>query len=334
MVNAGLDLVDESSLLESGRRTLELEGATLLDLARGLTPAFSKVCRVLCATTGKVILLGVGKSGHIARKIAATMASTGTPAIFLHPTECAHGDIGTIEATDTILALSHSGSSDEILAIVPALRAIGATIVAMTGRADSALAQEADFHLTVETTTEACPLGLAPTTSTTAMLAMGDAIAIALLEIKNFSPGDFARSHPAGKLGRRLTTTIADVMTPAAEVPTIAPTATVAAALPDMARGRLGMIVIGSETDVMGIFTDGDLRRTLEAAVDIHSTTIGDRMTGTPVAIATTALATSAVSVMETNTILTLLASENPTVRPLTLAGAISMHHLLSKDII
>ena len=262
--------------------------------------AFRAAVGLMLDCSGRVVVSGMGKSGHVARKIAATLASTGTPAFFVHPAEASHGDLGMITAADVFIALSNSGNSEELLAIVPALKRQGAKLIAMTGNAQSSLARHADVHLDAAVAKEACPLNLAPTASTTAQLALGDALAVALLEARGFGPEDFARSHPGGALGRRLLTRVRDVMRTGADVPCVHADATLPEAILEISRKGLGMTAIVDHDDrVAGIFTDGDLRRLLEKTLDLTHVRLADVMTRGPVTIAPEALAAEAAELMD-----------------------------------
>jgi arabinose-5-phosphate isomerase len=324
--------VSDAGLSASGRRVLESETRALTALAQRLDGEFSAACRLLLACSGRVVCTGMGKSGHIARKIAATLASTGTPAFYMHPGEAAHGDLGMVTDADVVLALSYSGESDEILLLLPAIRRQGNRLVAMTGRPRSSLAREADVHLDVGVPEEACPLDLAPTASTTAALAMGDALAIALLEARGFTADDFARSHPAGALGRRLLLHITDVMHAGVEVPRVRAEASLSEALVEMSRKRLGMTaVVDGDGRLLGLYTDGDLRRTLDdTAVDLRATRIGDVMTRNPRTIGADALAVEAAQLMEAHKInaLVVLDAEG------RVAGALNIHDLLRARVV
>jgi arabinose-5-phosphate isomerase len=275
---------------------------------------------------GRVLVSGIGKSGHVARKIAATLSSTGTPAYFVHPAEASHGDVGMIEAGDVFIALSNSGESEELVGILPAVKRRGAKLIALTGRPDSTLARQADALLDAAVTQEACPLNLAPTASTTAALALGDALAVALLDARGFSAEDFHRSHPGGTLGRRLLSHVADVMRRGEDVPAIPADASLKQAIMEMSRGRLGMTAVVDEARrVKGIFTDGDLRRVLEkATTDLHATRIVDVMTPGPRTIGPEALAAEAVRLMELHKINQMLVVDEQG----TLVGALNMHDL------
>lgn len=292
-----------------GRRVIREEAQALSALEARVGTAFEQACDLLLACRGRVVCTGMGKSGHIARKIAATLASTGTPAFYLHPGEASHGDLGMVTPRDVVLALSYSGESDEILTIVPALKRLGVPLIAMTGRTGSALAGHAEVHLDVSVPSEACPHKLAPTTSTTASLALGDALAVAVLEARGFTAEDFARSHPAGALGRRLLLTIRDVMHADEDVPRVRPEASIAEALMVMSRGRLGMTaVVDADGRLLGVFTDGDLRRALDnATLDVRRDAVWQVMGRSPKTIAPDELASAAVHAMEEHKINALI---------------------------
>ncbi|WP_394005181.1 KpsF/GutQ family sugar-phosphate isomerase [Luteimonas sp. WGS1318] len=293
------------SFAESGRRVFAVEVEGLQAVAARLDGAFSAACARMLECRGRVVCTGMGKSGHVARKIAATLASTGTPAFYVHPGEAGHGDLGMITDADVVLALSYSGESDEILMLLPVLKRQGNPLIAMTGRPASTLASAADVHLDISVPAEACPLALAPTSSTTASLAMGDALAVALLEARGFTADDFARSHPAGALGRRLLLHIRDVMHGGDEIPAVTADATLADALMEMSRKRLGMTVVVDDAQrLIGLYTDGDLRRTLtDPAIDVRNARIADVMTRDPSFVDADALAVEAARLMETRKI-------------------------------
>ena len=323
--------VSDTELLAMGRRVLRIEADAVAALAERLGDDFVRAVRLILDHTGRVIVCGIGKSGHIGRKLAATFASTGTPAYFVHAAEAAHGDLGMITAADVVVALSNSGASEELLTIVPLVKRQGARLIAITGNPASPLAREADVHLDAAVAEEACPLNLAPTASTTAALALGDALAVALLDARGFSPDDFARSHPGGSLGRRLLTHVRDVMRPADQVPLIAEQAPLSEALLAMTKGGLGMTAIGHrDQPVKGIFTDGDLRRTLARAIDIRTLTIGEVMTPSPRGIAAEALAVEAAEMMERLRISQLLVLDANG----HLLGALNTHDLMLAKVI
>jgi len=317
--------------LDLGRQTLAIEAAAVDALKGRLDQAFADAVGLILACSGRLIVSGMGKSGHVARKIAATMASTGTPAYFVHPAEASHGDLGMITRQDILLALSNSGESEELLRIVPAIKRQGARLIAMTGVPDSTLAREADIHLDAGVAQEACPLNLAPTASTTAALALGDALAVALLDARGFGPEDFARSHPGGSLGRRLLTHVHDVMRPLDKVPVVAPETAFSDAIVAMSRGGLGLVAIADPAGrPLGIFTDGDLRRAFEKRLDLHRGVIADFMNPAPRLIAPDRLAVEAVEMMERLRINGLLVAEDEG----PLLGALNMHDLFTAKVI
>jgi arabinose-5-phosphate isomerase len=316
----------------SGRRVIEIETQGLTAIAERIDGAFSDACRLLLGGNGRVVCTGMGKSGHIARKIAATLASTGTPAFYMHPGEAGHGDLGMVTDADVVLALSNSGETDELLMLLPVLKRQGNAVIAMTGRPQSTLAREADVHLDVSIPAEACPLDLAPTTSTTAALALGDALAVALLEARGFTADDFARSHPAGALGRRLLLHITDVMHGGDDVPRVRASATLSEALVEMSRKRLGMTaVVDGDGRLLGLYTDGDLRRTLDdAAIDLRATRIDAVMTKSPKTIGSDALAVEAAQLMEAHQINALLVLDEAR----HVVGALNIHDLLRARVV
>ena len=317
--------------LELARRVLAIEADAVRALTERLDAQFVAALELIASRSGRVIVSGIGKSGHIARKIASTMASTGTSAYFVHPAEASHGDLGMIEPGDVFIALSYSGSSEELLAIVPLVKRRGAKLIAMTGNASSALAREADVHLDAGVAQEACPLNLAPTASTTAALALGDALAVALLERHGFSAADFARSHPKGRLPRQALVHVADVMRKGADLPTVALGAGALEAISEITRGRLGMTaVVDADRRAHGIFTDGDLRRALEKGVDFGAAKVDDVMTRAPRTLSPDALAVEAVQLMEAHKISQLLVVDESGV----LLGALNMHDLFRAKVI
>ncbi len=328
----GTDAVDDAALGASGRRVLEIEQQGLQAIAGRLDGDFAQACRLMLGCRGRVVCTGMGKSGHVARKIAATLASTGTPAFYMHPGEAGHGDLGMVTDADIVLALSYSGESDELLMLLPVLKRQGNALIAMTGRPQSTLAMGADVHLDVSVPAEACPLDLAPTASTTASLAMGDALAVALLEARGFTADDFARSHPAGALGRRLLLHIADVMHAGDEIPTVSEDASLSDVLVEMSRKRLGMTaVVDDDGRLLGLYTDGDLRRTLaDPAIDMRSARIVEVMTRSPVTIGSEALAVEAARLMETHRINALLVVDGDD----RVVGALNIHDLLRARVV
>lgn len=321
----------DNSAIDMARRVLRIESDAVAALAGRIDGDFAHAVRLILESAGRVIVTGIGKSGHIGRKLAATLASTGTPAYFVHAAEAAHGDMGMITPADIVIALSNSGTSEELLTIVPLVKRQGARLIAMTGNPGSPLAREADVHLDSGVSEEACPLNLAPTASTTAALALGDALAVAVLDARGFSPDDFARSHPGGALGRRLLTHVRDVMRPADRVPVIGHNAQVGEALLAMTRGGLGMTAVATDGGtIAGIFTDGDLRRSLERGLDLRKQKIGDIMTRNPQSIGPDALAVEAAEMMERLRIsqLLVIASDG------ALAGALNTHDLMQAKVI
>ena len=320
------DTLDRTQLLDRGRKVLDTEIAGIAAVKERLHEAFVSACELLHSCKGRVVVSGMGKSGHIGNKIAATLASTGTPAFFLHPGEAGHGDIGMITAGDVLLALSNSGETNELLTILPVVKRLGVPIIAMTGRANSTLGRAAAVVLDVSVPEEACPHNLAPTASTTATLAMGDALAVAILEARGFTQDDFARSHPGGSLGRRLILRIQDVMRTGEQLPFVKPDTALRDGLLEMSRKGLGMTaVVDDEMHVLGIFTDGDLRRTLDRDADLRSRAMSEVMTPNPRTIKAELLAAEAVHLMETARITQLLVVDDQNV----LIGALNVHDLL-----
>jgi arabinose-5-phosphate isomerase len=318
-------------MIERAVETLRIESEAIRLLQSRIDATFAHACEIVLACRGRVVVSGIGKSGHIGRKIAATLASTGTPAFFVHPTEASHGDLGMITPDDVFLALSNSGSTEELLAIVPLVKRRGARLIAITGNAASPLAVLADAHLDAGVEREACPLNLAPTASTTAALALGDALAVALLDARGFGPDDFASSHPGGALGRRLLTHVSDVMRSADAVPSVPLDAPLADAILEITRKRMGMTaVLGERGTVAGIFTDGDLRRLLERSGDIRALRVADVMTSSPSTIGPNALAAEAVRIMEDRRISQLLVVDEAR----RLVGALQIHDLLAAKVV
>ena len=311
--------------------TFDIEAAAIVGLKAQVGEAFGQAVQLLLATRGRVVVMGMGKSGHIGRKIAATLASTGTPALFVHPAEASHGDLGMVTAHDAVLMISNSGESEEINTLVPVLKRLGAPLIAMTGNANSSMAQYADLWLNTAVEKEACPLNLAPTASTTAQLAMGDALAVALLDARGFGHDDFARSHPGGALGRRLLTHISDVMRSGADLPMVAPEADFSTLMREMSAKGLGAAaIVDAAQQVLGIFTDGDLRRLLEAGTDVRSKCARDVMRPSPTTIAHTALAVDAVALMESRRITSVLVVDAQG----RLCGAVNSNDLLRAKVI
>lgn len=318
-------------LLALARQVLDIEADALRTVSARLDRGFADAVQLMLACQGRVVVTGMGKSGHVGCKIAATLASTGTPSFFMHPGEASHGDLGMIAHNDVVLALSNSGESSEIVSIVPLIKRRGAKLIAMTGNPESTMAREADVHLNAAVDKEACPLNLAPTASTTAALALGDALAVALLDARGFSADDFARTHPGGSLGRRLLIHVRDVMHTGAALPHINDEASLKSALLEMTEKGLGMTaVVDADGKVMGVFTDGDLRRALEHALDLQQARVVDLMTRTPKTIHADALAVEAVEKMETLKINGLLVVDDAH----RLVGALNMHDLLKAGVV
>ncbi|WP_308387673.1 KpsF/GutQ family sugar-phosphate isomerase [Acidithiobacillus sp. AMEEHan] len=313
-------------LLRTGRDTLRLEREALEALEARLDDAFVAACRLLLACPGRIVVSGMGKSGIIGKKIAATLASTGSPALFLHPAEGSHGDLGMLTASDLLLALSNSGETAELLAILPVVKRIGVPLIALTGKADSTLARRADVHLDCAVAREACPLNLAPTASTTASLAMGDALAMALLSARGFSADDFALSHPGGALGRRLLLRVEDLMRRGEQLPRVRLSTPVHEAILEMSGKGMGMTtVVDDEDRLLGIFTDGDLRRAFSEQQDLWGRPMADFYRPKPLCISADALAAEAMARMDAERVAVLLVVDDED----RLAGAISMHDLL-----
>jgi arabinose-5-phosphate isomerase len=319
------------SALALAREVITMEAEAVARLADRLDGSFLRAVELLLGCRGRVVVSGVGKSGHIARKIASTLASTGTPALFVHAAEAAHGDLGMVTPADVFVALSYSGESDELMTIVPILKREGTPMIVLSGAVDSSLVRYADVHLDCAVDKEACPLNLAPTTSTTAMLALGDALAIACLDARGFGASDFARSHPGGTIGRRLLTRVGDVMRTGAAVPVVGLEATVIDAVHEISRQQLGMTaIVDAGQRLAGIFTDGDLRRLLERGGDVRDTPVADVMTTTPLTIRADALAVEAAQLLDSsrkNQLLVVDADRR-------LIGALHMHILMAAKVI
>ncbi len=314
-----------------GLAVIETEAAGLAEIAGRVDDNFVDACRYMLACQGRIVVLGMGKSGHIGHKIAATLASTGTPAFFVHPGEASHGDLGMITANDVVLALSNSGETYEILTIVPIISRLGVPLIALTGNASSTLARDASVHIDISVTKEACPMGLTPTASTTAALAMGDALAIALLEARGFTEEDFARSHPGGRLGRRLLVHIKDIMHTGDGIPVVTDAATASDALVEMTAKGLGMTaILDAKNNLVGIFTDGDVRRALDGGIDVHTTSIQDVMTRNGKTIGPDDLAAEGLHIMDSCKINALLVTDADG----KLIGALNMHDLLRAGVV
>jgi len=316
----------ENHIREMGIAVIQTEAKSISDLVPRIDKQFVKACQLMLACKGRIVVTGMGKSGHIANKIAATLASTGTPAFFMHPGEASHGDLGMITPHDVVVALSNSGSTEEILSIVPLIKRLGVPLISMTGTPQSELAQESDIHLDVSVEKEACPLGLAPTASTTASLAMGDALAVALLDRRGFTEQDFAKSHPGGRLGRRLLLHIQDIMQTGDDIPVVPADATLSQTVLEMSRVGIGMTAItNSANEVLGIFTDGDLRRVIDDKLDLHESLIGDLMTRNCTTVKANVLAAEGLEIMQRKRISALLVTDEDN----QLVGALNMHSLL-----
>ncbi|GGW80969.1 KpsF/GutQ family sugar-phosphate isomerase [Alteromonas halophila] len=320
-----------SPFITSARRVIDIESRAVSDLAARLDKGFVNACELLFQCQGKVVVCGMGKSGHVGNKIAATLASTGTPAFFMHPGEANHGDLGMLARNDVLLAISNSGETAELLNLMPVVKRLGVPVIAMTNSRDSTLGRHADVVIDISVEQEACSLGLAPTSSTTATLVMGDALAVALLDHKGFTSDDFALSHPGGSLGRKLLLTVSDIMLTGNAVPVTAHDALIADALLEISRKGLGMTaIVDADTQLMGVFTDGDLRRILDAKVDIHTTPVVDVMTRGGKTIRAGELAVEALNIMETFKISALMVTDDAG-RPV---GAFNMHMLLKAGVL
>ncbi|MDM8546514.1 KpsF/GutQ family sugar-phosphate isomerase [Candidatus Venteria ishoeyi] len=322
---------EAKKLCQLGLAVLETETQALAALQNRINHSFVQACDAMLHCDGRIVVIGMGKSGHIGGKIAATLASTGTPAFFVHPGEASHGDLGMITRKDVVLALSNSGETEEILTILPLIRRLQVPLISMTGNLGSTLTKAATVNLDVSVEKEACPLGLAPTASTTAALAMGDALAVALLESRGFSADDFARSHPGGRLGRRLLLHVSDVMHCGDEIPCVHPDTALDSALLEMTRKGLGMTaVVDTRQKVQGIYTDGDLRRTLDADINIHEARVEEVMSHHPRCVQTDNLAVDALSLMQQHHISALLVVDDKQV----LTGVLHMHDLLRAGVV
>jgi arabinose-5-phosphate isomerase len=329
-VNSRPIVASADRLILRAVEVLRIEAEAVDALSQRIGAPFVHACEMILACSGRVVVSGIGKSGHVARKIAATLASTGTPAFFLHPAEANHGDLGMVTRDDVLVAVSNSGATEELARIMPIARRQGTRLIAITGRADSALAQLADVHLDAAVDREACPLNLAPTASTTAALALGDALAVALLDARGFGPDDFARSHPGGSLGRRLLTRVEDVMRRDTALPRIQLGAALAEAILEVTRKRMGMTAVErADGTLVGVFTDGDLRRVLERGANIQAMRIDDAMTPGAVTISPQALAADAVRLMEERRISALPVTDETQ----RMVGALHIHDLLSAKV-
>jgi arabinose-5-phosphate isomerase len=321
---------DPASLIAAGRRAIEIEARALTALLPRLDASFARACVICLECKGRVIVTGMGKSGHIAGKLAATLASTGTPSFFMHAAEASHGDIGMITRADVILAISNSGETPEVLLLIPHVSRLGVPLIAVTGNPKSSLARAANAHLDVSVAEEACPLNLAPTASTTATLALGDALAVALLEARGFTSQDFARSHPGGALGRKLLLHVADVMRSGDNLPVVSPDALLSQGLMVMSKKGLGMCVVVDGGRMLGVFTDGDLRRALDRQADVHRTTMREVMTSPGKSVRPQVLAAEAAHLMEKHQITALPVTDPDG----TLVGAFNVHDLLRAGVL
>jgi arabinose-5-phosphate isomerase len=322
---------EDEPLLASARRALAVEARAVAALAARLGPAFAAACRICLECHGRVVVTGMGKSGHVGRKIAATLASTGTPALFLHPAEAGHGDLGMITRGDAVLALSNSGETPELVLLLPHLKRLAVPLIVMSGNSESTLAHAATVTLDVSVAEEACPLNLAPTASTTATLAMGDALAVTVLEARGFTRADFARSHPGGALGRKLLLHVEDLMRSGDALPRVAPDAPLSAGVLEMSRKGLGMtVVVDPEQRILGVFTDGDLRRALETQIDVHTTIMSSLMSVPGKRIGPRALAAEAVHLMELHRITALAVADDEG----RLVGALNVHDLMRAGVV
>ena len=319
-------------MCELGKAVLDIEARAVAALVAGIDDNFAHACELMLNCTGRIVVLGMGKSGHIGGKIAATLASTGSPAFFVHPGEASHGDLGMITAHDVVLALSNSGETEEILTLLPILKRLNVPLIALTGNARSSVAKHASVHINVAVAQEACPLGLAPTSSTTATLAMGDALAVALLEVRGFTPEDFARSHPGGRLGRRLLLHVSDLMHTGAEIPQVNSDATLSTALMEMTKKGMGMTaIVDAHNKLLGIFTDGDLRRVFESKdLNVHTAPISTLMSRKPKTTQAHLLAAEALQQMQAKRINQILVTDEKN----NLVGALNMHDLLRAGVV
>jgi len=322
---------DREKLISLGKAVIQTEARAISDLLSRIDDSFAQACNYMLHCKGRIVVTGMGKSGHIGNKIAATLASTGSPAFFVHPGEASHGDLGMITQQDVVLAMSNSGETGEIVTIVPILKRLGIPLISMTGNLKSTLATEADVALDISVFKEACPLGLAPTASTTATLAMGDALAVALLEARGFTEEDFARSHPGGSLGRRLLVHVNDIMHSGEQIPRVGEDATLSEALVEMTNKTLGMTAITDNDNILrGIFTDGDLRRALDNGIDIRNISLKEIMPGKCVRVLPHILAAEALQLMQEKKINALLVVDENN----KLVGALNMHDMLRAGVV
>ena len=322
--------MQEKNFINSALKVIQIEGKAILDLQDQIEETFNDLCANILTMKGKLILMGIGKSGHIAQKISATLSSTGTPSFFIHPTEAAHGDLGMIDKKDAILILSNSGETKEIIEILPALKRCADSIFTLTNNADSTIAKTGDINVLIKAKEEACPLDLTPTSSTTLALVFGDALAISLLEHRGFTKNDFAKSHPAGQLGKKLTTLVKDIAIMDNSTPVVSKDASLKDALIEITEKKLGITLVADGKKIIGIFTDGDLRRCLNQEKDLIKTSIGTVMTKNFKSIAHDALAIDAAEIMEKNKVFTLVVTQTKD----NASGIITMHQLLESGII
>ncbi|MBW7981635.1 arabinose-5-phosphate isomerase KdsD [Enterobacillus tribolii] len=324
------DLQPGFSFQQAGKQVLRTERDGIVHLEQYINHDFDRACEMMIHCSGKVVVMGMGKSGHIGRKIAATLASTGTPAFFVHPGEASHGDLGMITAQDVVIAISNSGESGEILALIPVLKRLQVRLICMTSNPDSAMGKAADIHLCIKVPQEACPLGLAPTSSTTATLVMGDALAVAMLQARGFTAEDFALSHPGGALGRKLLLRVSDIMHSGDEIPHVSPDASLRDALLEITRKNLGLTVICDDLmKIKGIFTDGDLRRIFDMGIDLNNAKIADVMTGGGIRVRPETLAVDALNLMQSRHITSLLVADGD-----LLIGVVHMHDMLRAGVV
>lgn len=323
-------MTTDNKLRSSALRTIDIESQSILELKTRIDSAFEGACELIMASPGRVAILGIGKSGHVGRKIAATLASTGTPAVFVHPAEAGHGDLGMITEQDVVVAISNSGTTEEIMTLLPVLKRKGIPLIGLTGATESPLAHECRYVLDVGVKEEACPLGLAPTSSTTAALVMGDALAMALLEARGFTEEDFAISHPGGRLGRKLLVKVEDIMHSGDSIPRVTAHTSLADALVEMSRKGFGMTTVVEAEEIIGVFTDGDLRRCLDAGKDLHATRVADVMSANFKHITASALAAEAANIMQKSQVYVLIVTDSDH----RLSGILKMHDLLQANVV
>ena len=323
-------MILDNQLRSSALRTIDIESRSILELKDRISSDFDNACKLILNSPGRVAVLGIGKSGHIGRKIAATLASTGTPAVFVHPTEAGHGDLGMITEQDVVVAISNSGTTEELMSLLPLLKRKGIPLIGLTGKKKSPLAEACSCVLDVGVREEACPLGLAPTSSTTTTLVMGDALAMALVEARGFTKEDFATSHPGGRLGRKLLVKVEDIMHSGDAIPTVNIDTSLADALVEMSQKGFGITTVINENAIIGVFTDGDLRRCLDAGKNLHTTRISDVMSKNFKHIANTALAAEAANIMQKSQVYVLIVTDQNH----RLSGILKMHDLLQANVV